>query len=228
MGFTPSEFKIPLTQVEHDRFRLGKKPSITYTDWRNITYVLSPERINKDCTDLASVPSVLWWFVGSYGRHTRAALLHDDLVRRDDVDRHDADVIFRAALADEDVPIIRRWLMWTAVSLETTFLKRFGGRVLGGVVLAAHIALVAAATYWLSREWWWANKPWWQAGIAGIVVLTWLVWWRRAFWIPFALVLIGPPFFVVWLFRRTIGALEYAAVPIAFMLAPLAQLARKV
>ena len=32
-------------------------------------------------TDLASVPSSMRWMVGSYGRHTFAALLHDALIR---------------------------------------------------------------------------------------------------------------------------------------------------
>src|SRR3712207_7018749 len=31
-------------------------------------------------TDLASVKGPLWWLVASYGRHTKAALLHDELV----------------------------------------------------------------------------------------------------------------------------------------------------
>src|SRR5215210_3317154 len=34
----------------------------------------------NNSTDLASVPSWLWWFVASYGRHSRAALLHDHLI----------------------------------------------------------------------------------------------------------------------------------------------------
>jgi hypothetical protein len=35
-------------------------------------------------TDLASIPSFLGWFARRHGRHTPAALLHDQLIPNDD------------------------------------------------------------------------------------------------------------------------------------------------
>ena len=79
-------------------------------------------------TDLASVPGFLTWLVPRYGRHTLAALLHDHL--QDDVKQKHmtsaaADEVFRDAMAETGVPLLRRWMMWAAVSIRTR--KNDGG-----------------------------------------------------------------------------------------------------
>jgi hypothetical protein len=77
-------------------------------------------------TDLASVPSFLWWLIASYGNHTRAALLHDALYSdpgtTPPVPRATADRLFLTALRDPEqkTGVFRHWLMWTAVSLSAT------------------------------------------------------------------------------------------------------------
>lgn len=70
-------------------------------------------------TDLASVPFFMQWLVRSYGRHTMAALVHDFLWD-DDKEFHKlrrANRLFRHAMWELEVPWIRRWLMWSAVTL---------------------------------------------------------------------------------------------------------------
>src|SRR5216110_1448596 len=89
----------------------------SYTDPDGERHHVTPEGVGK--TDLASVPSILWWFVASYGRQTRAALVHDELI--DQIERQDADWVFRRALGDSGIGWARRWLAWSAVSFETTF-----------------------------------------------------------------------------------------------------------
>lgn len=90
-------------------------------------------------TDLASVPGAFTWLVPRDGSHTPAAILHDALVRGADegegsfyvgpaVTREEADTVFREAMVHLEVPLLRRWLMWAAVSL---------------------------ATLWSSGRWWW-------------------------------------------------------------------------
>jgi hypothetical protein len=77
---------------------------------------------HSDVTDLASVPNFLTWLVPRYGRHSLPALLHDDLQHQfDGVDltSRKADVIFRDAMGDAQVPFMRRWLMWAGVSART-------------------------------------------------------------------------------------------------------------
>jgi hypothetical protein len=79
-------------------------------------------------SDLASVPLVATWLVPKDGTHTPAALLHDALVGTDEepanyvgppVTRDEADLVFREAMRYLDVPLLRRWMMWAAVSLAT-------------------------------------------------------------------------------------------------------------
>jgi hypothetical protein len=82
-----------------------------------------PPDAPNNSTDLASVPFWLWWFVASYGLHTRAALLHDQLVDVQQIDRVEADRVFRLALEESKVRWMRRWLMWAAVSVATMALK---------------------------------------------------------------------------------------------------------
>ncbi len=112
--FQPDE-GVQLEQVDRKRFLLLR--GFAYTDPDKERHVITPEGVGR--TDLASVPSILWWFVASYGRQTRAALVHDQLV--DAIERHDADWVFRKALGDSGIGFARRWLAWTAVSFETTF-----------------------------------------------------------------------------------------------------------
>ncbi|AEH08021.1 MULTISPECIES: DUF1353 domain-containing protein [Protofrankia] len=71
-------------------------------------------------TDFASVPRFLTWLVPTYGRYTKAAILHDwlwKLTDAGDFDHADADGIFRWAMRELDVAFLRRWLMWAAVRL---------------------------------------------------------------------------------------------------------------
>jgi hypothetical protein len=73
-------------------------------------------------TDFASVPRLVTWLVPTYGRYTKAAILHDYLCTESHLgrfDRADADGIFRRAMRELNVGFLRRWLMWVAV--------RFGG-----------------------------------------------------------------------------------------------------
>jgi len=75
-------------------------------------------------TDLASIPRYLRWFESSYGAHTLAAIIHDDLIEKvpnggpleDDTL---SDRFFREMLKSAEVPWLKRWIMWAAVALRT-------------------------------------------------------------------------------------------------------------
>jgi hypothetical protein len=113
------------------------------------------KRFNEgdNSTDLASVPSWLWWFVASYGRHSRAALLHDHLIDLPNVTDKEADLAFRNALLESQVPFLRRWLMWGAVSLRTMWAAAWWWK-LAVIGLAAHVtAFVAALVYAIRSSW---------------------------------------------------------------------------
>jgi hypothetical protein len=135
-----------------------------------------------DVTDLASVPTALTWLVPRYGRHTLPALLHDHLVvpGMDPDVREDADALFRDAMAETGVPLVRRWMMWAGVSVATLFKRPIGWKVVTSVwvvvYVLAGIDLFAMITRWYRvpliaqvPSWLWLLSP---------VVLS-LVWGRR-------------------------------------------------
>jgi hypothetical protein len=100
-------------------------------------------------TDLASIPLFMAWFVPVNGRHTPAALVHDQLVEQSKAPtappaaRADADDVFLQAMAATDVAILRRHLMHTAVTAATRWTSGVSGRL--GMALWAMSALAGTA-----------------------------------------------------------------------------------
>ncbi|MDY7100107.1 MAG: DUF1353 domain-containing protein [Actinomycetota bacterium] len=105
-------------------------------------------------TDLASVPRFLRWFEGPYGRHTLAAILHDQLIG-DDANtgwlRSDrmADWLFHRMLRRSGVEPLKALAMYTAVVARTRFEAGGYRQVLllvwGGLGVVAIPAAVIAA-----------------------------------------------------------------------------------
>ena len=154
-------------------------------------------------TDLTSVPALFTWLVPKTGAHLPAALLHDALVagRADptsyvstdghDVDRVAADRIFRDAMADTGTGVIRRWIVWTAVTVATIFVGRevpwtrarhWFYRVAAAVTIATILYLGYSSTSDLvDQSWpgavdvpWMGERPWWAevaGGLSGAIVL---------------------------------------------------------
>jgi hypothetical protein len=101
---------------------------IAYRDRHHAEPHVVPGDRDRFRSDLTSVPHLFTWLVPRTGLHLPAALLHDGLVRSEDepisylgppVDREEADRIFRDAMGDLGTSVLRRWLMWTAVTLAT-------------------------------------------------------------------------------------------------------------
>ena len=117
------------------------------------------------------------WFIPSYGKYTKAAILHDhlcDLAKQGQFNRRDADGIFRQAMRVLGVAFLRRWIMWAAV--------RWG-------------ALVSpeGRTGWLKDSWLVLLISIPVLLILGpaalVVLLTLLVWYvvELLFWVPLEL-----------------------------------------
>ena len=92
-----------------------------------------PRDLEQWRTDLVSVPTLLAWLVPKVGPHLPAAIVHDALVLADgeavahdgpSVTREQADVILRDAMGYLGTPVVRRWLMWAAVSMATCASRR--------------------------------------------------------------------------------------------------------
>lgn len=112
IGF-PDGGSVDVREVDDKHWRVLKE--FEYQGMRRRFDVPVNER-----TDFASVPRVFVWFIPTYGRYTKAAILHDylcRLARENKFDRRDADGLFRQAMRTLGVPFLKRWIMWAAVRL---------------------------------------------------------------------------------------------------------------
>lgn len=118
--------------MAEQEFRLRRR--IAYLD-RHVGELLVPLDPDDFTTDLTSVPDAFGWLVPRVGKHLPAALLHDGLTcpptrptyistEGVQIDREEANRIFRDALADTGTPLIRRWLLWTAAAVFTMVFGR--------------------------------------------------------------------------------------------------------
>jgi hypothetical protein len=225
-GATVGRGRIKLEQTSLKCFALHS--AITYTGRTGLEGKVRASSIDAirtvtpqqlDDTDLASVPTVLRWFVSPYGVHTPAALIHDRLIglepRIEEVTDQAADRYFRFMLDDLGVRFIQRWLMWAAVAFRTRF-------VAGGVarcslvlwVVLSMIGIAALADGVLTGNWWLAAAallaPWVLSALwgrqygAGIVAAYFAVPWI----LPptlFASVAYGTYRVAEWAFHRVGG-----------------------
>ena len=189
-----------------ERFSLERR--IAYLD-RHVGEILVPASAAFR-TDLTSVPALFTWLVPKTGAHLPAALLHDALVggdpstgsgRRDAssyvveggrrIDRVEADRIFRDAMADTGTGVVRRWIVWTAVTVATIFVGRdlpwsswrtWSYRAAAAMTIAtiAYLGYCATADLFDQRWWlavevpWMGERGWWTevaGGLAAAIVL---------------------------------------------------------
>lgn len=206
--------KVMLERIETP----GSKPREAFRMLRRIAYrdeeygeLLVPANLESFETDFASVPTLFTWLVPKTGAHLPAALLHDGLVGGSDyvatghpgvpdpVDRVGADLVFRRAMRDTGIPLIRRWLVWSAVTLGTIWAGsekwsrgrhlRYRAPAVGSLVLVAALGVAATLDLFDVVAW----LPWMGAdrgfllelvgGLAGAIViplLLGLTWGRFA------------------------------------------------
>lgn len=189
----PALFK--LRQVDDDDFELLEPFNFTCADGTRVIPVTST-LLGR--TDLASIPTFLGWFARRHGRHTPAALLHDQLIPKKAADlpeelrmpRTDADRLFREALRTSGVALVKSWVLWTGVTLGT--------RLRSGFWRAAAIVV------------------WFLAALAGTVLLVYGGFSGRPLLLAIAL-LAPAPFAVLWGRQWTAGLIAgYAFWPVAF------------
>lgn len=114
-------------------------------------------------TDLASIPRYMRWFESSYGAHTLAAIIHDDLI----VDEPNggplgddtlSDRFFREMMRSAGVPWLKRWIMWSAVALRSRWavggIRRFSVLIwlaLAGAGITSFMWATGSALFGWSR-----------------------------------------------------------------------------
>jgi Protein of unknown function (DUF1353) len=139
---------------------------------RKFGAIIVPSAPTTFRTDLTSVPQMFTWLVPRTGEHLPAALVHDGLTppRAGEyngdpaINQIDADRIFRDAMADLRTPHVRRWLVWSAVSLPTAW-QTGRWRSLPGYASLVVIALMgffASLDLFDCGEWlpWMGGRAW--------------------------------------------------------------------
>ncbi|HJR89207.1 MAG TPA: DUF1353 domain-containing protein [Aeromicrobium sp.] len=194
-------------------FRMTRR--IGYRD-RVFGELLVPADLHSFETDLTSVPALFAWLVPNTGAHLPAALLHDGLVYSPgqppsylssdghDIDRVEANRVFRDAMADTGTGIVRRWLMWSAVTAATMLNTRgthwgrwrrlhYRAAVLVTFLVIALFGIAATVDLFDVRPAWIPPVPWMgeqgtlaelvAGGAAGVTLpflfaLTWGQFWK--------------------------------------------------
>lgn len=165
--------------------------------------IIVPANLAKFRTDLTSVPAWFTWLIPKSGLHLPAALVHDGLVLAPgeaktyiadhDISREKADQIFRDGMRDLGTTVVRRWLMWTAVTLAS--LWRCTHKWWFRPVISLEIGLVVvlgamASVDLLSQKQmlpWMGHRGFWVELVSGsvfavivpaVLCLFWGRWWR--------------------------------------------------
>lgn len=187
-----------LTEAGVEIFAMHRR--VAYDD-REFGELLVPRHTATFRTDLTSVPWLFTWLVPKTGAHLPATLLHDGLVFAPGTEptytstagrtihRADADRVLRAAMADTGTGLIRRWLVWSAVTAATmlstagtgwTPREKWHYRLAAGGTVLLIVLLGAAATLDLFDVSWAPELPWMGdrpfgaelvGGLAGAIVV---------------------------------------------------------
>lgn len=189
-----------LLQLQPDGARFELLRQFGYRDLQYEQPFLVPADRRTFRTDLASIPWFFAWLVPGLGTHLPAVLVHDALVvgrnegkthEGPDVDREEADRILRDAMASLGTPVIRRWLMWTAVIMATavsTLRPRWYWPVvvLGTLLVVAGLGTVATLDLmdaWDVLPWMgeraWASELGWGLAFAVTIPLGLSLLWGR-------------------------------------------------
>jgi hypothetical protein len=199
-GADPRIVLARITDAGHEQFAMERR--IGYRD-RHLGELLVPRVTATFRTDLTSVPALFTWLVPKTGLHLPATLLHDGLIHPPGdvtyvsteghvVLRAEADRVLRDAMADAGTPLIRRWLVWSAVTTATMLSGAGTGwspwrrryyRAIAAVTVLVIAVLGVLATLDLfdvggPRLPWMGNRSWsveLAGGLAGAFVVPLLV-----------------------------------------------------
>ncbi|QYJ04186.1 DUF1353 domain-containing protein [Nocardioides panacisoli] len=191
-----------------ERFRMLRR--LAYRD-EEYGEIVVPDDLDTFRTDLASVPTLFTWLVPRSGRHLPAALVHDGLVHDAPgspphyvsveghvIDRVGADRVFRSAMRDSGTRVVRRWLVWSAVTLATIWGGsatwtparhwRYRLAMVGSLLVVAVLGVLATldlfdrgvALPWMGEAAWWVELAGGAAGAVVVPLLLCLAWGRFA------------------------------------------------
>lgn len=162
-------------------------------------------------TDLASIPRFMSWFVSRHGRHTPAALVHDQLItsKATPDERIRADRMFLEAMDCLGAPPVRSRVMWSAVALGTRSSTRPWGLLSIIAWALSAVAGIALLIYGL------VTLTAWPIVVALLGPLVGAAFWGREYWAGviggYALPLVALPaiasllgYWVYWLVEQVV------------------------
>jgi hypothetical protein len=198
--------------AEHGHEQFAMQRRIAYRD-RHLGELLVPRVTATFRSDLTSVPALFTWLVPKTGLHLPATLLHDGLIHPPGdvtyvsteghvVLRPEADRVLRDAMADAGTALIRRWLVWSAVTTATMLSGAGTGwskglalryRVTAALTVLVIVVLGVCATFdlfdvhvagvpelpWMGDRGWFVELV---GGLSGAVVVPLVL---ALFWGPF-------------------------------------------
>lgn len=182
----------------HETFAMRRR--LGYLDRHHDEPFVVPADLDSFRSDLTSVPTLFTWLVPRTGQHLPAALIHDGLVLgRDEpvshigpeVDRVEADRIFRDAMGDLGTGLVRRWLVWTAVVIASLLLAarqawRWRLVITGSGIIVLGLGAVATLDAldvievlpWMGDRVWWREILGGAVGAVAIPTVISLIGWR--------------------------------------------------
>jgi hypothetical protein len=232
---TGGKLEIDLRSSRPGQFKLLRKFAYIDPKFPNDPFIVPRDLSNWE-TDLASIPRYFTWLIPGLGVHLPAILLHDGLVVDDKnaiehdgppVSREEADRILRDAMRELKTPLVRRWLIWTAVVMATAWLDlkpAWRWRGLWLATIGTILALGSIATLDLFDIWnvlpWMGERVWWQELLLGgafavLIPLLFSILWGR---LRIAAAILGVAFALLIHVTITIAGL-YAAYEVLEWLA---------
>lgn len=164
VGFDQPEPDIRLRRVDENVFEVIKP--FRYQD-RDLGVITAPNPARPLLTDLASVPWFTAWFTPVLGRHVPASILHDALIHPENeptyvtstgrsISRDEADRVYLDAMTSMGTPLVRRRVMWSASSIDSSK-KRHPIRTWAWHLLLVILSIAVAADVLDLVDWSW---PW--------------------------------------------------------------------
>lgn len=179
---TGGKLEIDLRAAGPGKFKLLRQFAYIDRKYPHEPFVVPRDLINWR-TDLASIPRYFTWLIPGLGEHLPAVLLHDGLVvdrgaPREhigpEVAREEADRILRDAMLELGTPLIRRWLIWTAVVMATAWLDienrwLWRARWLATVAIIGTLGTIATLDLFgiLNVLPWMGHQAWWRELLLG-------------------------------------------------------------
>lgn len=213
-GMPPGIVQLQQSDIEPERFLL-LTPVEYVRAQAPATFQVTPAALGL--TDLASIPWPVRWFVSPYGEHTLPALLHDCTVEDclaagggPSITRQEADDLFLSSMGEQDVPFVRRHVMWSAVTFVTR-IRHSGVLPALLVVIWMFASLTGTALFALGLATW--NLP---VVVAAALApfpfsLLWLEKWLAGLVLAFAVLILVPAALVVYAAFTVYWAIEFLA-----------------